>query len=81
LASEVLRDIRALVRKIADLNERIEEEVGASGTSLTEIFGVGPILAAKIMGTVGNVRRFSTKVMFCADVYVADPCRRCAWVC
>jgi transposase len=64
LASEVLRDIRTLDRKIADLNERIEAEVEASGTTLTEIFGVGPILAAKIIGTVGNVRRFSTKAQF-----------------
>jgi transposase len=44
LASEILRDIRTLERKIADLNERIESEVEASGTTLTEIFGVGPIL-------------------------------------
>ncbi len=51
LASEVLRDIRTLERKIAELNERIEAEVEASGTTLTEIFGIGPILAAKIMGT------------------------------
>jgi transposase len=51
LASEVLRDIRTLDRKIADLNERIESEVEASGTTLTEIFGVGPILAARIIGT------------------------------
>jgi transposase len=43
LASEVVRDIRTLDRKIADLNERIEAEVEASGTTLTEIFGVGPI--------------------------------------
>jgi transposase len=43
--------VRTLERKIADLNERIEAEVEASGTSLTEIFGMGPILAAKIMGT------------------------------
>ncbi len=64
LASEILRDVRALERKIADLNERIEEEVGASGTSLTEIFGVGPILAAKIIGTVGSVARFPTKAHF-----------------
>jgi transposase len=64
LASEVLRDIRALERKIADLNERIEAEVDASGTTLTEIFGIGPILAAKIMGMVGNVRRFPTKAHF-----------------
>ena len=51
LASEILRDIRTLDRKIADLNERIEAEVEASGTALTEIFGIGPILAAKIIGT------------------------------
>ena len=61
LASEVLRDVRTLDRKIADLNGRIEAEVEASGTTLTEIFGVGPILAARIIGTVGDVARFPTK--------------------
>jgi transposase len=61
LASEILRDIRTLDRKIADLNGRIEAEVEASGTTLTEIFGVGPILAATILGTVGDVARFPTK--------------------
>ena len=55
LASEVLRDVRTLDRKIADLNGRIEAEVEASGTTLTQIFGVGPILAARIIGTVGDV--------------------------
>ena len=64
LASEVLRDIRTLDRKIADLNGRIEAEVEASGTTLTEIFGVGPILAATILGTVGDVGRFPTKSHF-----------------
>jgi transposase len=64
LASEVLRDIRTLDRKIADLNERIEAEVEAWGTTLTEIFGIGPILAARIIGTVGNVERFSSKARF-----------------
>jgi transposase len=64
LASEVLRDVRTLDRKIADLNERIEAEVKASGTSLTGIFGVGPILAARIIGTVGSVERFPTKAHF-----------------
>ena len=64
LASKVLRDIRTLDRKIADLNGRIEAEVEASGTTLTQIFGVGPILAARIIGTVGNVARFPTKAHF-----------------
>jgi transposase len=64
LASEVLRDIRTLDRKIADLNGRIEAEVEASGTTLTEIFGVGPILAAKIIGAVGSVERFPSRGHF-----------------
>jgi transposase len=61
LASEVLRDVRMLDRKIADLNGRIEAEVQASGTTLTEIFGIGSILAARIIGTVGSVARFPSK--------------------
>ncbi len=64
LASEILRDVRTLDRKIADLNRRIEAEVEVSGTTLTEIFGVGPILAATILGTVGDVARFPTKAHF-----------------
>jgi transposase len=64
LASEVLRDVRTLDRKIADLNGLIEAEVEASGTTLTEIFGIAPILAARIIGTVGNVARFPTKAHF-----------------
>jgi transposase len=64
LASEVLRDIRTLDRKIADLSGRIEAEMEASGTTLTEIFGIGPILAATIIGAVGNVGRFPSKGHF-----------------
>jgi transposase len=59
-----LRDIQTLDRKVPDLNGLIEAEVEASGTALTEIFGIGPILAAKIIGTVGNVARFPTKAHF-----------------
>ena len=64
LASEVLRDVRTLDRKIADLNRRIEAEMEASGTTLTQIYAIGTILAARIIGTVGNVARFPTKAHF-----------------
>ncbi len=73
LASEVLRDVRTLDRKIADLNGRIEAEVEASGSTLTEIFGVGPILAARILGTVGDVSRFPTKAHYFASYSGAAP--------
>jgi transposase len=71
LASEVVRDVRALDQRIADLDERIRQEVEASGTTLTEIFGVGPILAAKIVGIVGNVARFPSKAHFASYAGVA----------
>jgi transposase len=72
LASEVVRDVRALDRRIAELlDERIAGEVEASGTMLTEIFGVGPILAAKIMGIVGDVSRFPSKAHFASYAGVA----------
>jgi transposase len=64
LASEVLRDVRTLERKITDLNGRIEAEVEASGTTLTQIFGIGSILAARIIGTVGDVARFPSRGHF-----------------
>jgi transposase len=67
LASEVLRDVRTLDRKIADLNARIEAEIEASGTTLTQIFGVGPVLAARIIGTVGDVGRFPSKAHYFAS--------------
>ena len=56
--------VRTLDRKISDLNGRIEAEVEACATTLTQIFGIGPILAARIIGTVGDVGRFPTKAHF-----------------
>jgi transposase len=71
LASELVRDVRALDRKVAELDEQIREEVEASGTALTEIFGIGPILAAKLAGIVGDVGRFPSKAHFASYAGVA----------
>jgi transposase len=67
----VVRDVRTLDRRIAELDERIGAEVEASGNTLTEIFGVGPILAAKIVGIVGDVSRFPNKAHFASYAGVA----------
>ena len=40
-------------------HRRIRLAVKASGTSLTEIYGVGPIIAAQLIGYTGDVRRFA----------------------
>jgi transposase len=74
LASELVRDVRALDRKVASIDERIREEVEASGTTLTEVFGVGSILAAKIVGIVGDVvGRFPNKEHFASSEEASLP--------
>jgi transposase len=81
LASEVVRDVRALDRRKAELDKRIGVEVEASGTTLTEMFGVGPILAARILGIVGDVSRFPSKAHFASYAGVApiEACRAGRW--
>ena len=40
--------------------QRIITEVIASGSSLPEIFGVGPVITAMLIGYTGDVTRFSS---------------------
>ena len=42
-----------------------------SRTTLTELFGIGPILAAKILGRVGDPRRFPSAARFASYCGVA----------
>ena len=46
LAVELLDDIRRLDQQLKDSHRRIRHAVTASKTSLTDIFGIGPIIAA-----------------------------------
>ena len=38
-------------------HKRIKIAVQASGTTLTDLYGVGPILACELIGYTGDVRR------------------------
>jgi len=60
LAWEIVDDIRRLDAKQKRSKQRIVAAVDASGTCLVDIYGVGPIIAATIIGYSGNVRRFAT---------------------
>ncbi len=40
--------------------------VAESGTTLTDIHGVGPLVAARIIGEVGDIHRFASKAKFAA---------------
>ena len=58
LAHELLDEIRVLDERRKASRRRIAEAVTASGTSLTEIFGVGPTIAAIVIGYTGDICRF-----------------------
>ena len=71
LASDLVREARRLDAEIAALEGRIDEAVTESRTTLTTLFGIGPILAAKILGRVGDVRRFPSAARFTSYCGVA----------
>jgi transposase len=66
LASDLVADVRDLDRRIGTVEARIKTAVAQSKTSLVELFGVGPVLAAKLLGEVGDIRRFPSKHHFAA---------------
>jgi transposase len=58
LAAEFLADLRHLDVQLRDTKKKPAAAVRASGTSLTQVFGVGPVIAGTIAGDVGDVARF-----------------------
>jgi transposase len=64
LAGELLADIRRLDRDIATARTHVTDAVTASGTTLLEVHGVGPIVAGFILGHVGDPARFATADRF-----------------
>ena len=61
LVLELIDDVRRLDDQIKASYRRIRLAVRASGTSLTEVYGVGPIHAAEVIGYSGDVRRFANR--------------------
>ena len=50
--------------QLRDSRTRITTAVAASATTLTEIFGIGPIVAAMLIGYSGDPTRFTTAARF-----------------
>ncbi len=71
LAQDLIADVRDLDQRIATVEDRITLAVKHSKTSLVGLFGVGPVLAAKLLGEVGDVRRFPSKHHFAAHTGTA----------
>jgi transposase len=66
--AELIRDriaeIRRLTKKITALEKLIATKVTESGTTLTVLHGIGVVIAAKILGEVGDPSRIRSKGAF-----------------
>lgn len=71
LATDLLTDIRTLDRQLADLNKRLDTALLEHGTSLTDMGGVGTILAARVLAQTGTVTRFSNEARYASYAGVA----------
>jgi transposase len=61
LASALVADARHLEQRVAAVAARSKTTVAQANTSLLGLFGVGPVLAARFLGEVGDIRRFPSK--------------------
>ena len=66
LAQELLDDLRRVDGQIAESKKRLAQVVAASGTTTIDIFGVGPVVAATVVGITGDISRFPTRDRFAA---------------
>ena len=66
LAAEFPADLRHLDARLRDTRKKLAVAVRASHTTLTEVFGVGPVIAGTIIGDAGDVARFPGRGHFAA---------------
>ena len=80
LAWDLVREIRTLDAELESITERMVEALEAHPTRLVDIDGVGPVLAARLIGRCGRASRFPTADAFARYAGVVEDvghvCRR-----
>ena len=66
LAAELTEDLRGVDARIRQTRTKAAAAVRAAGTCLTGLFGVGPVIAAAVIGDVRHVSRFGNRDRFAA---------------
>ena len=66
LAAEFLDDLRRIDAQMRGTRQKLTTAVRATGTTTTGIFGVGPVIAAIVIGCVADVSRFASRDHFAA---------------
>ena len=64
LAAEQLTELVAVEKKMKNLTAELKAMVLARGSTLMDLTGVGPVVAARILADVGDVARFADRNRF-----------------
>jgi transposase len=64
LARDLVADLQRLDAQRREARRRTARAVAASGTSITAIYGVGPIIAGTVLGYVRDIHRFRSRDHF-----------------
>jgi transposase len=64
LARDLVADLQRLDAQRREVKRRIVRAVSETDTSISDIYGVGPIVAATVLGQVRDIRRFPDRDRF-----------------
>ncbi|MGQ5260988.1 IS110 family transposase [Micromonospora sp. ZYX-F-536] len=64
LASELITELVQVDKKIKAANKELTELVETTGSSLQDLNGIGPSGAARLIGDIGDISRFTTRGHF-----------------
>jgi transposase len=66
VARDLVTDLQRIDTQRREVKRRLARIVAASGTTVTEVHGVGPVVAATVLGFVGDIARFASRDQFAA---------------
>jgi transposase len=64
VAAELIGDLERIYARKKAANKELNELLAATGTGLTELYGIGPSGAARLLVEVGDVTRFPNRAHF-----------------
>lgn len=64
LIAEQITDLVAIDRRLHEVGLEIKAAIAETPTGLTQLFGVGPVTTARVLGEVGDVARFRSRHHF-----------------
>jgi transposase len=64
LARDLVADLQRLDAQRREVKRRVARAVAQAPTSITDVYGVGPIVAACVLGYVRDIRRFPNRDRF-----------------